>query len=738
MLADDWSRGVTICLDSGDRQDLVWAARGYLQLGDLDQADAIARRLVTGPHHADGFAIRSDIELRRGQLAEATAHAMLARIGHVLADDPSGQAGDLVVLSGAAWQAGDFAAARDAADEALALAQRSRAPDGIAAASLARADALRQLGDSDAASATLTDALRVATGPCSQAALRLARALCSMDTGHNITARRELDALASEGRTCTSSEMSSAVALTQAWLLRWIDGRAAEAKLDALAGVRRESAEALLLRAYLAADRGALIEAEQDLDRASDAENTGADLRWKIAQVRGELAELRGGPLGDLLAEYHYRRATALITASRGVTSARSASFIASHRPVYDDLIALLARSGRWRDALAVVLELDHNDMLRATRDDLARATIRLRGPEDRATGLYRAPRAVDTPARAVEPSRFSVDRLLEVWRSRDLVIVLAPSGRDIGPDHERLYRIHVVGGVVTGQGVTDVLQARRWADQLYDDAGDREAARALGGVIVPPDGTSETLDVLATGAFSKLPLPALRDEHGALVIAQRPLVRVLGLQATGPESSGTGPAVVIADPRGELPRAAEEGELVAAALAAAPGPRPQLSGSRTGFPATRARLLEARDARLLHIATQSGRESPPSLELADGDIDAADLVRAHIAPRLAVLAGTGTAAAMDKQGADSPAAGLLRSGTATVIATVRNVTDTASIQLMQRFYAQPDWQTDPARAFARVQQALAAQYDADKASSSWAAFCVLERPPEVHRVPPE
>lgn len=772
ILADDWSDGVDTCRASGDLQDLVWAARGYAQLGDLDHAGAIAWQLIQGPHHADGFSIAADVELRRGQLAEATAHAMLARIDHVLAGDLRGQAGDAVVLSRAAWEAGDFAAARDAAEQALALARRSRDPASITAASLASADALRQLGDSDAASDTLTDALEVATGPCSQASLRLSRALCSMDTGHTHAARGELDALAAEPRACPSSEISSTIALTQAWLLRWVDGRAAEAKLDALAavsrgatdrsqpltafsdvgerlgpmdrsrslatptgtGAHRESAEALLLRAYLAADRGELVAAEQDLDRASDAASAGADLRWKIAQARGELAELRGGPLADLRAEYHYRRAVALITASRRAAHPRSARFVASHRPAYDDLIALLARNGQWRDALAVVLELDHDDMLRATRDDLARATVLVRGREDRATGLYRAPRAVDAPTAAIDRSPLSADRLLEAWRSRDLVIVVAPSGRDIGLDPRRVYRMQVVRGEVTGQDVADSLQARRWIDQLYYDAGDREAAQALGSVIVPPEDTSETLDVLATAAFSGVPLPALRDERGVLVIARRPLVRVLGLQATSPESAGSGPPVVIAAPRGNV-LAAVEGAVVAATLAATPGLRAWISGAGTGILATRARLLEARNARLLHIATPSGRDSSPSLELADGNIGAVELVRAHIAPRLAVLAGSATAAAMDDRGSDSPAAGLLRSGTATVIATARSITNTASIQLMQRFYVQPDWETDPARAFARVQHALAIQGDdADEASSSWAAFSVLGRPPYVPR----
>jgi hypothetical protein len=86
----------------------------------------------------------------------------------------------------------------------------------------------------------------------------------------------------------------------------------------------------------------------------------------------------------------------------------------------------------------------------------------------------------------------------------------------------------------------------------------------------------------------------------------------------------------------------------------------------------------------------------------------------------------------MNDRGLDSPAAGLLRAGTAIVIATAGRVTNTVSIEQKQRFYSRPDWETDPARAFAYVQQALAVQYDADEAASSWAAFSVLRRPPYV------
>src|SRR5262249_21730774 len=150
-----------------------------------------------------------------------------------------------------------------------------------------------------------------------------------------------------------------------------------------------------------------------------------------------------------------------------------------------------------------------------------------------------------------------------------------------------------------TGEDVGDASTARKWADDLFADPGNQDAARALGQMIVPPDRSNGTLDVLAIGPLGKVPLAALRDSDGSLIIGRRPLVRVLALRATGPESSGAGPSVIIADPRGDLPSAAKEGSVVAEVL----GSGAQLSGSGRPFPATRARLWAAHDAALLHVA---------------------------------------------------------------------------------------------------------------------------------------
>jgi CHAT domain-containing protein len=251
--------------------------------------------------------------------------------------------------------------------------------------------------------------------------------------------------------------------------------------------------------------------------------------------------------------------------------------------------------------------------------------------------------------------------------------------------------------------------------------------------MIVPPGTAGSTLHVLAIGALAKAPLAALRDDDGSPSIGRRPLVRVLGLRANGPESRGTGPAIVIADSRGNLPSASAEGAIVAAAL----GSGALVYGSSTSLPATRDRLWAARDASLLHMAVHVGERGQwRALHLADGNVGPSELVQRRIAPRIAVLAGCGSAAALDEEGWGSIAAALLESGTAMVIATDRSVNDEATLSLMRELYAQPDWRTDPARALARVQLALGARASTsnDEATKarSWAAFSVLARPPEV------
>src|SRR6185436_2587550 len=170
--------------------------------------------------------------------------------------------------------------------------------------------------------------------------------------------------------------------------------------------------------------------------------------------------------------------------------------------------------------------------------------------------------------------------------------------------------------GQVTGEDVGAARQAHKWARDLHTRPWDRDAARALGQMIVPPDSTGQALDVLAVGPLGKVPLAALRDPDGALIIRKRPLGRILALRPGIDATTEVDPPTIIADPTGDLLSAAKEGFVVNGAL----GGTAQLSGFWTGSPATRARLRAARYAEVLHIAAHVGRHQRVLL-LADGEV---------------------------------------------------------------------------------------------------------------------
>ena len=120
-----------------------------------------------------------------------------------------------------------------------------------------------------------------------------------------------------------------------------------------------------------------------------------------------------------------------------------------------------------------------------------------------------------------------------------------------------------------------------------------------------------------------------------------------------------------------------------------------QVSGSGVERPATCSQLWAAHDAAVLHIAGHVGvRGRWRALRLADGNVEPAEIVQDGLAPRIAVLAGCGSAAAMDEEGWGSIAAALLEAGTSVVIATDRSVRDDVALAVIRDFYAQPDWRT--------------------------------------------
>ena len=716
-------RAISLCRASYQEhkhpQDLLWLARSYLNADQREQASQAARSLLHGPLRGSAHQILSYCAMRDGSTAAAMVHALLATAEHAIAHDELELVTDEISLSQAAWQAGDFSTALAAADRALKRLEGRRDAHKEVMALIARADALRRMGDLGGASKAAKRAIGRATTSRDRAWAHLKYAMCLAEEGQDSMALLELSKASAADRAGNARIVAWQIALNESYLLRWKDPAGALARLDEVNRLAGDALEIWLQRGYLAADRGNLQEAERLFERAESSTKPDADWLWEVALARAQLAERRGGAADLATAEWHYRRAAAMVAALRSSARARSAYLVSSHRGPYDGLIALLARQGRWREVLDVILELDASDMLRATAVERV-ATGR------RAFDLATALNATNPAA----PVPVSIDAVLKAWRGRELVIVVAEGPRQIAPGSERVYRLRVRDGEVSGQDVGPASDARKWAAALFTHPGDRKAARGLGQMMVPADRATTTLDVLAIGALGRTPLAALRGEDDTLIVGARPLARVLALRSRRAESRGTGAPVVLADPRGNLPNSVTEGEMVAAQLA----PAVRSIGLSSGAAATTAQLWAAKDAALLHFAGHVGvRDQWRALELADGEVDPTEILTRGLAPRLAVLAACGSAAATDEEGWGSIAAALLEAGTSFVVATDRTVGDRASLALMKAFYAQPGWRTDPARALAGAQQAMhAAAVSSGADDGSWAAFSVIARPPVV------
>jgi CHAT domain-containing protein len=155
----------------------------------------------------------------------------------------------------------------------------------------------------------------------------------------------------------------------------------------------------------------------------------------------------------------------------------------------------------------------------------------------------------------------------------------------------------------------------------------------------------------------------------------------------------------VLADTRGDLPKAKREAELAAARF----GGRPLLGPAATStalFAATRDGSLHV--AMHTRVALGAG-----ALDLFDRPVSALEIASRSAGPRLVLLSGCASAAADDGELATSLATAFVASGSVQVIATLRPVSDDGAAELTAAFYREGG-ATDPARALARAQAAAA------------------------------
>lgn len=671
-------------------------AQSFLFLDNREGAGRAADSLLRGLRAGVGHRIRGQLAFERGDHDEADEEFAAAV---TMATNDAERMAAASARAKLQWTLGAWQGALASADLAIASARDAKQP--YRRYEQQRIEVLRKLGDFPAAEEAAHEALAAATTPCDRAWLLFFLGKITSDRRQPALAAAAFADARRSSSGCDDGPAPDTIDLNEAstsFDAGQID--AAEEALDRL----DETVETLLIRARIADRRGDRAGVDAALTRARAGRMPSADWPWEVSLLTAQAAENDGDAER---AERAYRQAIAEVSELRARSLGSDGLTVARYRTVYDGLIALLARQERWRDAFAVVLALDASDMLRNTQ-------VAPQLPDEHGDAV-----GGDTPVTGVVPS---VEDVLDAWRGRELVIVVATSQRELGPGGERVFRLRVREGLVEGMEAGDAASAQRWAEKLYADPADQVAARGLGAIVAGTSATT-TLDVLLVGSLGKTPLAALRDS-GGLLIARRPLARVLSLRPRAPaiEHEPSSGAIVFADPQGDLPAAAAEGAQVAARLGAT---------LFADAAATSDRLWTAAHADVLHLAAHVDEGSRQRrLRLADRVVTPAEIVERRLAPRLAVLASCGAAAARDEEGWGSLAQALLVAGSEHVIAADRSVDDVEAAALVAAFYGHASWRTEPARALSAAQASLATSHPV----GGWAAFSVLAAPPRARR----
>ncbi len=448
---------------------------------------------------------------------------------------------------------------------------------------------------------------------------------------------------------------------------------------------------------------------------AALAQHPPSSWAWKFFLQQGVVEEARGD---RRRAEEAYRRAAEAVEAERaalGFDELKATLLDARRRP-FEALFRLQAQDGRWREALATAERATARSFLDAfihatsSRPGAAAEDWPAMAAADRADALKALLPALSQSA-AVAPR--SVSSVLAALGDRHALIFFEAE--------DRFWRITV------GKSNLDVAplaapaeEIGRLVDEYLAQPGARPPAEALGqrllsAASLPPAG--EPLFLVADGILGQVPFAGLRFGGRYLVedhpLAYLPSLSALAATAEQPAEPG-GPAVVLGDPRGDLPAAAREAREVAVRLRCV---------LRTGGGATREALDQAAGAAVLHLATHSGiGPRGPWLALADGEVGPGFLLARRIRPRLVTLATCASAARRGRGLWGSLAAAFLAAGSPAVLASLWSVEDEPARRFVLRFYERGGAR-DPALALAQAQRAAIA---AGEPPSMWAPYVLL------------
>lgn len=233
---------------------------------------------------------------------------------------------------------------------------------------------------------------------------------------------------------------------------------------------------------------------------------------------------------------------------------------------------------------------------------------------------------------------------------------------------------------------------------------------------------------VLAEEGLGEIDVAALPFE-GAPLLARAPITHSLDLSAAPREDVGAERAVVISDPRGDLPAARSETALVSERLRARGHEVLRLDGGAANHGAVLAALSDAR-TRFAHYAGHArfaglDGQSSALLLAEEGTLLVTDILSAHRVPSRLILSGCETA-----RSNGGPAEGLgiaqafLLAGATEVVAARRTVDDATTAELMRLLYA-----GDPSEPLPQALRRAQLELSRDHAlGTRWAAFRVLVR----------
>jgi CHAT domain-containing protein len=677
-------------------------ANALRRSGDLIGAQAIANGLLVTPARGDAMQILAKIAVSQHRLEDGRKLLEIAREIHAAQGSTTQLARDDQALGDIHYRQDHYADALRVFDTCIAESRQTedRVIEGYC--HLAAGQALGESGYFDGAKQEFALSEPLLTTDRDLAELEAERGALDQlyefgprHQNYNAQAaveyRSALDHArrAARPQSVLSDELNLVYSLTEIGRLDEAAHYLDEARLLDIDGTAE--IERTMLSARIAYHRKDLALAFDLNDQIYDKLEDG-DERLNVAIMQARIALANNDPS---LAEQWANRGIDVVEKRRAESALEMRPWVLSvRRQPYELLFTALVRGRRFDHALVAFDNMHARTLLDAT---IARAnqplTLRSAAEQTEALGRQLPMWAPSPIARTLDPKE-----LLAKLAGSDLIALVIAEGS--------IWRITSRDGTIAIVEVGAFDQLEPQLEQLEATPTDTSLGDALGAKLLGDAafrGTG-TLHVILDGQLSSIPIAAVRANSKPLIatraVVQPPRLADIGCIAPLGEVRR---AVVIADAESDLSAARDEAVVVASQLGVAP---------IVGEAATRAALLMATDADLLHVAVHAKIDvGGGALVMHDQAVSALEIARRRT-PAMVVLSACSSAVSDDDESATSLATAFLAGGSKQVIATLRPVTDAGARELAHDLYAEGI--ADPVRSLARVQAKLATTTNKD------------------------